>query len=91
MNQVYKRKSYIIFRVRDGYIIHNKTKQFCKGHTHITNFDTAKYLINLSIKKTVPKHLSSYLLESLIRISNDDAYSQYIKELQERQELKNKR
>lgn len=85
MNQIYKKKSYVIFRVRDGYIVHNKSKMFSKGHTHITNFDTAKYLINLSIRKTIPKHLSDYLLESLIRISGDEVYSKKIQAMRERQ------
>ena len=71
MQQIYSKKSFVIYRVRDGYIVHNKEKPFKEGHTHITNINTAKYIINISINKKLPAHLTDYLMESLIRLSSD--------------------
>ena len=67
--------------VRDGYIVYNTSKMFEEGHTHISNINTAKYIINLSLYKKVPKHLSDYLLKSLIRISKDPIYVKKIEEM----------
>ena len=61
----------------DGsYIVHNTNKPFENGHTHINNFDTAKYVLYLSLYRRLPKnnHLSIYLCDSIIRISNDKKY-----------------
>lgn len=74
MKQIRKRESFVIYRVRDGYIIHNEKKPFPVGHTHIRNFDTAKYIVNISRRKTVPKNMSRYLLNSLIRLTSDTHY-----------------
>lgn len=71
MHQIYRKKSFVIYRVRDGYIVYNKEKPFSEGHTHINNINTAKYIINISISKELPEHLTDYLLESLIRLSSD--------------------
>lgn len=74
MNQIYKKKHFIIFRVKDGFIVHNTKKPFYRGHTHISNLNTAKYIINLSINKNMPHHLSKYLIVSLIRLATDQRY-----------------
>lgn len=77
-HKVYERKSFIILEGKSEYIVINKNKPFDNGHTHLKNYHTAVWLINLASHNTVPKHISSYLLESLIRISKD---KQYIKKL----------
>lgn len=75
MNTIYNKKSYYIYKVsKNRYIVYNSKKEFKYGHTHINNYNTAKYVINLSIYNTVPNHLSKYLIESLIRISTDKTY-----------------
>lgn len=74
MKQVHKRENFVIYSVRDGYIIHNEKKPFSVGHTHISNFDTAKYIVNISRRKTIPKNMSRYLLISLIRLASDTHY-----------------
>lgn len=74
MIKVYKNKGYVIYQARDCYIIHNERKPFHAGHTHITNFDTAKYLVSLSLRKSIPHKMSCYLLESLVRLTNDTRY-----------------
>ncbi len=46
-----KKKEYIIFQVRGGYIAYNTKKCFQDGHTHLRHFDAAKTAIDLVIKK----------------------------------------
>lgn len=78
-NQIFSRKSFKIYHTGNSYIVHNSRKPFEQGHTHISDFNTAKYIVYLAIKKKVPKRFSKYLLESLIRISTD---MRYIRKLQ---------
>lgn len=72
---VYQRGSFAIQEVKDGYIIWNTEKDFQDGHTHISDLDTAKRIISLSVHKEVPKKLSRYLRISLIRLSIDSDYT----------------
>lgn len=75
MNIIYHKRNYNIYSVdRKEFIVHNVDLPFDKHHTHINKFTTAKYLINISLHKTVPKRLSDYLLISLIRLSDDSDY-----------------
>lgn len=92
MNVAYKKKNYkIYFFENGGYIIHNTKGEFSQHHTHINNYNTAKYLINLSLHNTIPYHLSNYLLESLIRISLDKEYKKKLKEILNKQKNKSRR
>lgn len=80
--QVYNHRHLKMYQSdKKGFIVHNSHKTFKDGHTHIDNYNTAKYIIKLAYYKTVPKHLSGYLLVSLIRISTDKKYKDklYIK------------
>lgn len=86
MNQIYAKGTFIIIDMKEGYIVFNKEKKFKHGHTHITNFKTAKYLIDMAIHKRLPFHLPIYLLISLQRISTDERYIAKIGEL-----IKNKK
>ncbi len=83
--QVYSKAEYIIIKVSNCFIIINRKKGFASGHSHIKSFSTAKYLIDLAIHKSIPNHLSQYLLISLSRISEDREYQAKIEAL-----LKNK-
>lgn len=57
-------------------------KEFSQGHTHINNFNTAKFIMDLALHKTLPKRrISNYLLDSLIRISIDNDYINKIEAL----------
>ena len=70
------------------FIIHNIKKDFKNGHTHIKNFHTAKFLIDLAVHNTIPnKSLNKYLYESLIRISTDPCYIKKLKALKARSRL----
>ena len=76
---IYRKKEYIIIRKYTGYIIINTKKDFNKGHTHIKNYNMAKTLINLVKNNKLPKSNNSYILDSLIRLSDN---KEYIKELE---------
>lgn len=80
MNQIWQKGHYKIYQVKDGYILHNSAIDGF-AHTHIRNFKTAVFIANLSEKKRIPHHLSTYLLVSLFRISDSPEYSNKINEL----------
>lgn len=80
-NKIYERKEFMIFKVRDGYIVYNSKKSFQEGHTHLKHFEAAKTAIDLVIRKKIPKSTQEYYLMSLIRLSEDDCYKNKIKEL----------
>jgi len=77
MVRVSKMKHFNIYsNMKNDYIVHNTHKEFADGHTHINNYDTAKYIAYLALYKRMPKknHLSEYLIDSVIRISDDQEY-----------------
>ena len=78
---IYKKKSFKIYDAGKGYIVHNSNLEFHNHHTHINNFHTCKYIIDLCIHKTIPRHLSKYLLVSIIRLTNDNAYRNKIERI----------
>ena len=53
MNRIYKKLEYNIYQFDNEYIVHNTKKEFKIGHSHIKNFKTAKFLIDLSIHKSL--------------------------------------
>lgn len=66
-----------IYHTDDGYILHNyKIDGF--RHTHLKNYKTCLYLIELSDKKKCPNDLKKYLLVSLLRINDDEIYCKKI-------------
>lgn len=79
--KIYSRKEYIILAVKKGYVVYNTTGPFEKSHTHLRSFNMAKTIIDNCINKKTPKTNNLYLLESHIRISNDDKYKKMIEEL----------
>ena len=75
MVTIYKKKNFKIYDCgKNEYIIHNTSLDFKDHHTHVKNFNTCKFLIDLCIHKTVPNHLSDYLIISLMRLSSDSNY-----------------
>ena len=87
MKKIYEDKNFIILKKynREAYILHNKKKPFKTGHTHINNYNTVRWLIKLYTKRIVPYNLKSkYLLDSLIRISNDTKYTEQLKTLKQK-------
>lgn len=78
LNTIYRKRNFKIYDAGKEYIIHNTKLDFHNHHTHINNFHTCKYIIDLCIHKTVPYHLSDYLLVSIIRITEDKCYKKAI-------------
>ena len=77
MVRVCKMRNFNIYsNFHGGYIVHNTREDFAIGHTHINSYKTAKYVAYLALYKKMPKnhHLSSYLIQSVIRISDDTKY-----------------
>lgn len=87
MPKLYENREFIIFgdeskRNRPAYILYNKNKEFANGHTHLNNYHTAKWLMELYSNRKLPMDLKSeYLLTSLIRISNDEKYTTKVESL----------
>lgn len=76
MNTIYKKGGFSIYKASGGhgYIVHNTRKEFQDGHTHINNFKTAEYIVNLCIHRSIPKGKSKYIFISLARITDNRKY-----------------
>lgn len=70
-NQIYQRKEFKIYKVYNGFIVHNTRKPFKDGHTHLRSFKICKTVINSVINGNIPRRFSPYLLRSLIRVCKD--------------------
>lgn len=90
-NKIYEKKEFMIFQVKEGYIVYNTKKSFQEGHTHLKHFDAAKTAIDLVLNKKIPKSTHGYYLTSLIRLSEDEIYISKINELLESREHKGKK
>lgn len=78
---VYIKKNFLINKVSNGYIVININKEFKAGHTHLKSFKASKTAIDLVLNKKIPKSTNFYYLESLIRLSDDEAYIEKIDQL----------
>lgn len=92
--KVYENQEYIILKVKSkgkiGFIIHNTKKDFKHGHSHLNSRKVAETIISNVMHKKRPKTDNTYLLESHIRISDDDNYIRLIEELIEAKKSKSK-
>ena len=78
---IYRRGNYIIIKTKKkSYIVINKKKSFKQGHTHTKDFKYSKSLIDLSIRKKLPRKANEKVITSLIRISDDKNYIQKLEE-----------
>lgn len=78
MNQIYAKNEYVVFPVKNGFIVYNTEKEFKSGHTHIRHFNSCIHLIQWAIQRKIPTRCSYYYLQSLIRVSDDLSYQQNI-------------
>lgn len=85
MNQVYRKENYVIIPVEENYIVINTEKTFKNGHTHVRDFSKAKLLIDLTIKKKLPKNYK--LVDSLVRIANNKEYIDKLIEFKEESKI----
>lgn len=90
-NQVYSKEQYVIFPVSNGFIVHNTNYPFEDKHTHMKHIGASKTIIDLALKRKVPKSTNFYFLESLIRISEDEKYIEEIESLIEVRKVKGKK
>lgn len=82
MKQVYSKDEFKMYQSADnGFIVHNTNKSFDAGHTHLKSFSQGKYIIDMVRWKKIPRHLSKYLLLSLVRIADDNDYQRNILKL----------
>ena len=81
--KIFQRKEYSIYKVSDGYVIHNTNKEFRKGHTHIRSFQKAKSIIDLAVRKKLPNTPRKWEIESLMRITNNNTYYNKLRDLLE--------
>lgn len=72
LNQIYQNKQFKVYRVDDCFILHNSSKEFVDGHTHLDSLKQCKLIIQLSLERRIPKHLSRYLLISLYRVNEGE-------------------
>lgn len=86
-NVIYNKNGFRIISVGNEYIAVNG-RDFKSSHTHLKSYDQAIYVISMVANKRMPRHLSNYLLTSLIRLSKDDDYKDKISSLIERRESK---
>jgi hypothetical protein len=81
MNQIYRRREFIIFKVNSGFILYNTKKTFEEGHTHLTKYTAAISIIKLIERKEIPRNKNIYFLKSILRVNNDCEYEKIIREL----------
>lgn len=89
MNQIYKKDEFIIVQFfkgkrREFIVINTKKKDregFKKAHTHLKSYEMSKYVISLVRKGKINNGLSVYLLQSLVRVSEDEHYQNKVNQL----------
>ena len=75
MVRVYRDKNFNVYAGDDDtYVIHNMRKEFKNGHTHVRKFKTCKFIIDLAKHKSIPRTSSTRIIDSIIRISDDETY-----------------
>ena len=79
---IYRKRNFNVYDAgSDQYIVHNTDLDFTEHHSHIRNFKTCKFIIDLSLHKTIPKRLSNYLIVSLIRLTADEDYKEKLNKI----------
>lgn len=81
--KIFQRKEYSIYRCEGGYIVHNTNKEFKEGHTHIHNYNKAKSVIDLAVRKKMPNTPRKWEIECLLRIVKDEKYKEKLRSLLE--------
>lgn len=81
--KIFQRKEYSIYKVGDGYIVHNTNKEFRIGHTHVRSFSKAKSIVDLCVRKKLPNTPREWEIESLMRITNNNTYRNKLRDLLE--------
>ena len=86
---IYRKKNFIILKAKNSFIVYNKKKKFKEGHTHTNNYNYAKSLIDLCVRKKMPRRPQKRIMESLKRLTNDYKYLEQLKEYEKKGKKKN--
>lgn len=86
--QVYQEDQFKVYRAGKDFIVHNSKYAFENKHSHIRNLRTAKQIIYYVKHRIIPRTFSGYLLESLVRVSDDAKYINDVQTLIEVRERK---
>ena len=81
--KIFQRKEYSIYKASDAYIIHNTNGEFKNHHTHVRTFSKAKSLVDLCIRKKLPNTPRAWEIESLMRLTRNNAYYNKLRDLLE--------
>jgi hypothetical protein len=91
---IYQDKSFRIVRVgsrrKPGFIVINTKKGFEKGHSHINNYNMCKHIIWCVKNDYIDEKLNTYLLKSLVRVSNNKEYQTKVTQLIESKNVSSK-
>lgn len=87
MKKLLSKGDYDIYQVDDGYVVHNRRMEGF-AHSHIKNYKTATWIVDLSIKHKLPQNLPKYLVISLLRINDNEKYLININALLEKRNRK---
>lgn len=79
--KIFQRKEYSIYKAKDGHIIHNTNGDFKKHHTHVRSFNKAKSIVDLCIRKKLPNTPRKWEIESLMRLTRNNAYYNKLRDL----------
>lgn len=89
--QVYQEGYFKVYRAGNNYIVHNSKFLFDNAHTHVRTLNTAKRIIYCTANKIIPRTFPEYLLNSLIRVTDDDHFADEIETLIEVRRQKGKK
>lgn len=64
----------------DAYIVLNSKKGFQDGHTHINNYHMCKHVIWCVKHRFLDSKLNSYLLTSVLRLTQDREFARRLQE-----------
>lgn len=84
MYQVYERCGYKVYTTsKKEYVVHNSnvTNEFL--HSHVRNIKSAKLIIELSMKEKIRGDIPVYLMESVIRLSNNEEFKENYKRVKQ--------
>ncbi len=82
-------RGYRIEKTENGYRITLDNDSYDK-HTHIKSKGFCRKLIDYVVDNKVPTKVNNYILESCIRLSNDENYKRKVSELLESRKHKTK-
>lgn len=92
MYQVYEKNGYKIYATgKKEYVVHNSnvTKEFL--HSHVRNIKSAKLIIELSFNEKIRGDLPIYLMESVIRLSDNEEFKENYRRVKEQKINKKKK